>query len=152
MKIRTLRKEDYPDCVDLLNQSFGDKYFSIEHLKKESLKNTSFYGAFEKTELIGCVGLLQKSKESFKIVRLAVHPNHRHKGYGKKLISHAENMAILIGGNKMSLGFVIPNEPLKNWYLNLGYEIEKTKEYKSSGQSICFAKKKLLKTQPCKGL
>lgn len=152
MEIRPLRKEDYPDCVDLLNQSFDDKYFSIEQLEKESFKNTSFYGAFEKMELIGCVGLLQKSEESFKIVRLAVHPSHRHKGYGKKLMSHAENMAILIGGNKMSLGFVIPNESLKNWYLNLGYKIEKTKIYKNSGQSICFAKKTLSKTQPSKGL
>ncbi|WP_432665429.1 GNAT family N-acetyltransferase [Wukongibacter baidiensis] len=143
MAIRPLRKEDYPDCVDLLNQSFEKKHFSIEQLKKEILKNTFFYGAFEKEELIGCVGLLQKSEESYKIVRLAVHPNHQHKGYGKKLITHAENMAILAGGNKMSLGFIIPNELLKNWYLNLGYEIEKIKKYKNSGESICFAKKKL---------
>ena len=146
MEIRALRKEDYLDCINLLNQSFDDKYFSIDQLKKESLKNTSFYGVFEKTELIGCVGLLQKSEESFKIVRLAVHPNHRHKGYGKKLMSHAENVAILIGGNKMSLGFIMPNEPLKDWYISLGYIIEKTKKYKNSGHSICFARKKLLRT------
>lgn len=152
MEIRPLRKEDYTNCVDLLNQSFDEKYISLEQLKKENLKNTLLYGAFEKMKLIGCIGLLQKSEESYKIVRLAVHPNYRHKGYGKKLIAHAENMAILNGGNQMSLGFLMPNESLKNWYLNLGYQIEKIKKYKNSEKSICFAKKKLPKTPPYKGL
>lgn len=145
MEIRPLKKEDYFDCVNLLNQCFKEKSFSIEELQKENLKNTFFYGAFEEKELIGCVGLLQKSEKSYKIVRLAVNPSNRHKGYGKKLMAHAEKVATLIGGNKIGLGFIIPNEPLKNWYLKLGYEIQKIKRYKNSGQSICFAKKNLQK-------
>ncbi|QZY53884.1 GNAT family N-acetyltransferase [Crassaminicella profunda] len=152
MKIRPLRKEDYTDCVHLLNQSFAEKYINLKQLEKEILKNTLLYGAFEKSELIGCVGLLQKSEESYKIVRLAVHPNYRHKGYGEKLIAHAETIAILNGGNKMSLGFLVPNESLKSWYLSLGYEIEKTKKYKTTEKSICFAKKKLPEIPPYRGL
>ena len=151
MQIRPLNEEEYKSCVDILNVSFEDiktEYITLNKLNNETKKGTILYGLFNEEMLIGCIGLTQKSEESYKIVRLAVLSEYRHKGYGEKLMEHAETIAILNGGVKMSLGFRSRNEKLKKWYLNLDYEIEKIKTYKDNKGDICFAKKKLAPNPP----
>jgi len=151
VQIRPLDEKQYKSCVDLLNLSFEEiktDYITLNELENEAKKGTIFYGLFNKDKLIGCIGLIQKSEESYKIVRLAVLSEYRHKGYGENLMEHAETIAILNGGLKMSLGFRSQNEELKKWYLNLGYEIEKIKTYKDNKSDICFAKKKLAARPP----
>ncbi|WP_339433001.1 MULTISPECIES: GNAT family acetyltransferase [unclassified Pseudomonas] len=55
---------------------------------------------------------------------VAVHPVHRRKGLGAKLVHHAENALILRGCMKINLQIVSTNESVKSFYESLGYSTE----------------------------
>lgn len=51
---------------------------------------------------------------------VAVLPDYRHKGIGKKLIDHAFSMAKELGCNVMNIGIVEENIRLREWYEKAG--------------------------------
>jgi ribosomal protein S18 acetylase RimI-like enzyme len=52
---------------------------------------------------------------------LAVLPEWRHGGYGKKLLDFCKAKVIEMGGNKITLGIVEENIVVKEWYTANGF-------------------------------
>lgn len=60
-------------------------------------------------------------RDSYEITRLAVSPEHRHKGYGKALLDAACAAARAIGLDEICLGMIEGNTVLKRWYMSQGF-------------------------------
>jgi ribosomal protein S18 acetylase RimI-like enzyme len=59
--------------------------------------------------------------ESYEITRLAVAPEHRHKGYGRALMDTACDKARELGLDSIGLGMLNDNSILKKWYEEQGF-------------------------------
>jgi ribosomal protein S18 acetylase RimI-like enzyme len=80
---------------------------------------------------IGCIGYVKETDELYKIKRLAVLPEYRHKGLGKKLLKNMETIIKNFDGKIIETHIVNNNTILKAWYLRNGYK-EKNIEYINS--------------------
>ena len=83
-----------------------------EELKVSSNKISSpryFYTVAEKhRRVIGFCALERLSASEFELEALFVEPDHIGSGVGRKLMTHAKNQALSLGGNSLSIG-VDPN-------------------------------------------
>ena len=66
---------------------------------------------------------------ALEVTRLAVLPEHRHKGYGKALLDASVNKAIELGARKATIGIIDANAVLKKWYLSYGFVETAIKRY-----------------------
>ncbi|AKB82767.1 acetyltransferase (GNAT) family protein [Methanosarcina barkeri 3] len=88
---------------------------------------------------------IEKAKdEVFYMERLAVHPDSRHKGYGRNLIDFVVEYAKQNGGKKVSIGIINENEKLKNWYKKYGFKETGLKKFEHMSFTVCFMEKVLL--------
>ena len=104
---------------------------SAEELHKHLNWDWLMFGLYEDTRLAGYVSL-SKSRENadgYELHNLAVLPKYRHKGYGKELIKYCADKIKELGGNKITLGMIVENTRLKNWYIKNGFEHTGTKKF-----------------------
>lgn len=97
-------------------------------------------------QLVGCVAINSKDGRKYKIMKLAILPVHRQKGYGGLLMDFVEDYILTLGGQAISLGMVSENNVLKQWYLGRNYKVTKTSPYKKTNYNICFMEKKIKNT------
>jgi len=72
---------------------------------------------------------------------LSVLPKYRHLGIGKELMLFAESKA----DEKLVLGMIYDNQKLFNWYLTLGYEVDKIKTYRGNDYKVAYMEKTIEK-------
>ena len=106
-----LTKENAPT-----NPAFAD----IHTLVKMKEKGVEMYGAYEGEICIGFVAVERASEDNFYMEKLAVLPEYRHKGIGKKLIDFVFAFVKRNGGKKVSIGIINENKRLKDWYIKYG--------------------------------
>ena len=70
----------------------------------------------EDGRIVGYYSLLIMDNNECELNNLAVLPDFRHKGIGKKLLEHSFDMARDMGCRKMLIGIVEENQPLRKWY------------------------------------
>ena len=145
--IRQITKKDIPQCVDIIRKSFktvADEYgFTIE--------NAPRFTAFATTEerlswqleneprqmfvyeqdgvLCGYYSLLMQDNNECELNNLAVLPEYRHFGIGKKLLEHAYETAKAQGCKTMNIGIVEENTKLRKWYEQNGAVHTGTKKF-----------------------
>ena len=145
--IRQITKKDIPECVDIIRKSFktvADEYgFTIE--------NAPRFTAFATTEerlswqleneprqmfvyeqdgvLCGYYSLLMQDNNECELNNLAVLPEYRHCGIGKKLLEHAYETAKAQGCKTMNIGIVEENTKLRKWYEQNGAVHTGTKKF-----------------------
>lgn len=145
--IRQITKKDIPECVDIIRKSFktvADEYgFTIE--------NAPRFTAFATTEerlswqleneprqmfvyeqdgvLCGYYSLLMQDNNECELNNLAVLPEYRHCGIGKKLLDHAYETAKAQGCKTMNIGIVEENTKLRKWYEQNGAVHTGTKKF-----------------------
>lgn len=96
MEIRKLNIADYDEIVKLWTAAklpFKSKgRDSKEEIAEQMKANPDFFlGAYENNHLVGVVVLSCDMRRGW-INRLAVRPNHRHRGIAKKLIAESERV------------------------------------------------------------
>ena len=136
--IREVKREEIPECVSLIKKAFltvADEFGFTE-------ENAPRFTAFATTEerlmwhmdgehrpmyvfeddgvLCGYYSLLIQENNECELNNVAVLPDYRHKGIGKKLIDHAFSMAKELGCNVMNIGIVEENVMLREWYEKAG--------------------------------
>lgn len=85
-------------------------------------------------EVIGCM-TLHLHKRTLRIFSVSVLPEYQGNGIGRKLLKHAENVAISSGFERVSLEADADNTQLLDWYLRVGYEhIETIPDYYQTGK------------------
>ena len=89
----------------------------LEQLHK---KNAFCFGIQENGIWIGFVAVAPYG-DGYEITRLAVAPEHRHKGYGRALMDMACGKARKLGLDSIGLGTLYENKKLIKWYEAQGF-------------------------------
>ena len=79
------------------------------------------YGLYANERLAGYVSLSKEVDGAYEIHNLAVVPECRHKGFGKRLLDLCMAKVRELGGAKVKISIVEENSVLKNWYAAYGF-------------------------------
>ena len=136
--IREVRREEIPECVDLIKKSFMTVADEFGFTKENAPRFTAFATNAERLYwqmdnehrlmfvneengiFCGYYSLLIQENDECELSNLAVLPEFRHKGIGKKLLEHSFNVARDNGCNIMNIGIVEENQRLRKWYESNG--------------------------------
>jgi ribosomal protein S18 acetylase RimI-like enzyme len=76
--------------------------------------------------------------------KLAVLPEYRHKGYGRRLVEFVLDDVKRHKGERVALGIINESTVLKNWYIGNGFAETGTKKFEHLPFTVCFMEKSLL--------
>jgi len=113
---------------------------------EDSMRNgLAMYGYFDGSTLAGCVGIEASRKEpgAFYIERLAVLPEQRHRGLGRKLLDCACSEIRRRGGSAAAIGIINENTVLKEWYRDYGFSEVAIRRFARLPFDVCFMEKRL---------
>jgi ribosomal protein S18 acetylase RimI-like enzyme len=154
-------QDDFQLLSELLNDSFitvanefgitkdncpsHNAFINSETLKSKLTSNREFYRLEEDGNSIGFITIekADKKRDTFYIEKVAVHPDHRHKGLGKRLMDFATKRIIESNGKKVSVSLIDSNKILKDWYKKQGYIETGTKVFDHLPFKVCFMDKEL---------
>jgi len=80
-------------------------------------------------EPVGCVGLEKPDPDLCYLERLAVLPQRRRHGFGRRLVEHALSQAKARCVYRVSIGIIAEQTGLKKWYAGLGFAEKETKHF-----------------------
>ena len=136
--IREVKREEIPECVSLIKKAFltvADEFgFTEENAPRFTAYATTeerlmwqldgehrpMYVFEDDGVLCGYYSLLIQENNECELNNVAVLPDYRHKGIGKKLIDRAFSTAKELGCNVMNIGIVEENVRLREWYEKAG--------------------------------
>lgn len=123
-------------CAEVIRKGFGTvaeefgltqencasngAFIKVERLEGDIQKGNLMYALFVDDMIAGFMQLEKKSDTEFILEKLAVLPEYRHRGYGKKMLAFAENKVKELHGDKILIAIIEENTVLKNWYLDNG--------------------------------
>jgi len=143
-KIRKITKQDdFVPLAKLLNAAFGtvakefgltkennptnSAFITSDELKSQLIENREFYEYEDNNEFVGFIAIEHpieqpsSTSDLFYIEKVAVIPECRHLGIGKRLMDFATNRIIELGGKRIFVGLINSNIVLKNWYDKQGF-------------------------------
>lgn len=123
------------------NAPSNPAFMGSEILAQMDEKGVELYMAYEDGQPIGFVALEQANPRTGYLEKLAVLPEHRHKGYGEKLVEFVVDRARSLGIERISIGIINENVVLKDWYLRLGFKETGTKRFSHLPFEVCFMEK-----------
>ncbi|MDR1130600.1 MAG: GNAT family N-acetyltransferase [Prevotellaceae bacterium] len=112
-------------------------------IEKDFQYGTKIFGFQMDNITVACAGFSKNRNGIYEIKRLAVMPDYRHLGIGKKLLLHNENEIKTAGEKIVEVHIVDSNELLKEWYKNNGYKEIKVEEIKCMPFKSCIMQKEL---------
>lgn len=137
--LKLANETDLPAIVTMMNAAFrgtqGERGWSVEtdyisgkrtdeSLLREELADGARYlvAKDEVTSvLLGCVSLQAKSPEKWYLGSLTVPPASQNTGFGRKLLSAAEEYAAMHGARMIEMTVVQLRHALISWYERRGY-------------------------------
>jgi len=145
MIIREAKRIDIDILVNLLRSSFRDvaerfgvteknnpKFLAFctnERIESDLEKDTTYYILQEDGRPCGCVALEKARPDVCYLMRLAVLPEHRSKGYGKMLVHHILGLSRKYGASRVEIAMISKDKKRKKWYKKLGFIQKGTKKY-----------------------
>lgn len=118
-------------------------FITIERLN-ELKKKARLFGLFKENMQVGFVAIEKASDTLYYLDKLAVLPEHRHQGRGRKLVEFVLRYAKKNKGEEVSLGMIDESTLLKNWYKEIGFKEAGTKEFEHLPFTVCFMERSLL--------
>ena len=107
-------------------------------------KKARLFGLFLNSVQVGFVAVEKADDALYYMDKLAVLPEYRHKGRGRKLVGFVLGEVKKRKGEKVALGMIDESAVLKNWYQQLGFKEVGTKNFKHLPFAVCFMEKSLL--------
>jgi len=144
---RVKSAEDIEKITKVINLSFQ----TVAEEYGFSKQNAPTFPAYIKPEIIentfaGSAGISDsKDKTTFKIERLAVLPEYRHYGIGKKLMDFAYSEIVRNSGKIAQVEIVNENTKLKSWYKSIGFYEIRIDTYQHLPFTVCVLNKDLEK-------
>ena len=132
--IREAGREDLAACAQLIRKSFRTVADTCGITEENAPRFTAFATTEERLQrqleeehrpmfvweedgiLCGYYSLCMQDGQECELNNLAVLPEYRHHGIGKKLLEHAEESARKAGCRTMTFGIVEENRVLRQWY------------------------------------
>ena len=159
MVIRQAKRADIDVLVNLLRSSFRDvaERFGIteennprflafctnERIESDLEKDLTYYILERDGHPYGCVALERAKPGVCYLMRLAVLPVHRGKGYGKMLVHHIFEKARATGARRVEIAMISRDTKLKNWYKKLGFIQKGTKKFDHLPFTVAFMYREL---------
>lgn len=116
-------------------------FIMAEHLEELREKYTKLFGLFSRNGQIGFMAVEREEEAVFCVRRLAVVPEHRHQGHGRKFMEFARDYARTQGGEKVTVRIMDNNIQLKEWYRDLGFAETATKQFEQLPFAVCYMEK-----------
>jgi len=116
-------------------------FFSTREQLLELNKKAAFFGFYLDGIQVGFVAIEKAEGGTYYLGRLAVKPQFRHRGYGRKLTEYVIDYVISRGGIKVALGMIDSQTVLKDWYKSLGFVQTGTKQFEHLPFVVCFMEK-----------
>jgi ribosomal protein S18 acetylase RimI-like enzyme len=107
-------------------------------------KKANLFGLFLADVQVGFVAIERADETLYYMDKLAVLPEYRHKGYGRKLVEFMFDYVKKSHGGNVALGMIDESAVLKNWYKQLGFKETGTKNFEHLPFTVCFMEKSLL--------
>ena len=132
--IREVKTEDLPECVNVIRLSFRTVAEEFGFTEENAPRFTAFATTEERLvwqmenenrqmylyehegKVCGYYSLLMQENDECELNNLAVLPEYRHAGIGKKLLEHAYESAEKVGCKVINIGIVEENVVLRRWY------------------------------------
>ena len=159
MIIRKATKAYKSVLVKLLRESFRDvaEKFALtiencpnfagfnakERVEGDFEKGLKYYILEENGKACGCIALEKAGLEVCYLERLAVLPEHRHKGFGRALVNHLFERANQMGFRRVEIGLISKHRKLKKWYKTFGFVQSRTKKFDHLPFIVAFMYKEL---------
>lgn len=144
-RICLVNDDQLEECAEVIRTSFltvakgfgitqekvptNGAYIQKERLIEEKAKGQLMYGLFKNEKIVGYMQLEKNREDLYYLQKLAVLPDYRHLGLGRKLLDYAKEQALFMGGTRISIGIIEENTILKNWYLDYGFIHTGTKKF-----------------------
>jgi len=159
MIIREAKRVDIDILVNLLRSSFRGvaERFGIteknnpnflafctnERVESDLEKGKTYYILQEDDRPCGCVAIERARPGLCYLMRLAVLPEYRGKGYGKKLVHHIFEKSLSYGARRVEIAMISKDRKLKKWYKKLGFIQKGTKKYNHLTFIVAFMYREL---------
>jgi diamine N-acetyltransferase len=98
--------------------------------------------------LIGCAALEATDHSVAYLMRLAVLPEFRRRGFGEMLVQHIISQARQLAMSSISIGLIAEQEELATWYGNLGFIPGETKRFEHLPFTVRYMTYPLLPDAP----
>jgi putative acetyltransferase len=113
IEIRSLEKGEDATAFRTLNEEWITRYFALEKMDRETLgdpekkileKGGYIFMAYAGDLAVGCVALIPIGDLVYELSKMAVSPELRGLGIGRRLLQHAITQAKRIGAKSLFLG------------------------------------------------
>jgi ribosomal protein S18 acetylase RimI-like enzyme len=135
--IKRIEESELQVCLEVIHRSFktvadefgltskncptNGAFMPLTRLRDDYKENKLMYGLYSDNKMIGYMQLSNKGDRLFELEKLSVLPDHRHKGYGMKLLDYSKAEAADHLGIAIKIGIIDNNLKLKNWYIENGF-------------------------------
>lgn len=116
-------------------------FLGPDAMEKLRENGAAMFGAYEGENCIGFVVAQNAGEGVFYLERLAVLPEHRHAGTGRKLMDTVFDYVRENGGRKVSIGIINENLRLKKWYIQYGFIETGLRKFDHLPFTVCFMEK-----------
>jgi N-acetylglutamate synthase-like GNAT family acetyltransferase len=143
--IRDAHPQDAEKIADIIRESFRDVAvrFSLtpencpkhpsncttDWVESDLARGVRYFILSQDGESVGCVGIEIPGPDICYLERLAVLPERRRRGLGRRLVLHVLSQAKSSGVNKIGIGIIADHTELKEWYAKLGFREGETKDF-----------------------
>jgi GNAT superfamily N-acetyltransferase len=117
--------------------------YADEWIKEDFARGVEYYILEQNGLSQGCVGLEEGRTDLWYLERLAVLPEGRKRGFGRRLIEHVFSVAETLGAKEISIGVIAGEKDLRGWYKKIGFVEEETKRYKHLPFLVTFMRYEL---------
>lgn len=149
VELRPLTKADLPACAAIHTQSF-EKGWNTQTLSEYFPPHGLAYGALEGDKLMGFI-LMGAVSDQTDIITIAVLPELRGRGIGKRLVACAEQEAAALGADLIFLEVAEDNDDAIALYKGAGYQpIGRRKNYyrRAAGRVSAVTMRKTFSLSP----
>lgn len=152
--IKELTESDLPAGADIIRRAFATvaaefgltkencptngAFIDADRLLDEYRRGIKMFGLFGEDRQLGFVALERKDEDTFFLEKLAVLPEFRHNRYGGMLMDCAKEYVAQAGGKNISIGIILENQRLLQWYKTLEFVETGTKKFDHLPFTVCF--------------
>ena len=147
-----IKKEHLHKCLEIMKLGYEDiavKFGMTEdncpyrgrtrlpyHIIEDEYDSGCFmYGYVYGGELVGFLSILVKDHEMH-INDIVILPAYQNNGFGSALMQFAKEEAKLRNCDRIVLGMVHDNIPLRNWYEKIGFSTAKLQKYEEVSYTV----------------
>jgi len=130
IEIRPLEKGEDTTAFRTLNEEWITRYFTLEKMDQETLgdpqkkileKGGYIFMVYADDQAVGCVALIPIGNGVYELSKMAVSPELRGLGIGRKLLQHAIAEAKRIGARSLFLGSNAKLQNAVHLYESVGF-------------------------------